>query len=526
MIREISGMDRIEGVELLGDFVKNYKYKKSDENHGTMLVGYEDIVIEEVFDVDALIKMWQDYFIVGDCLLYPTDYRVEEYGVKNAGLFGVLFCDVVKCDLNRKTLLKEAFEIKKDYDARIKNFKYTMHLDKPKVKHDGTDITIYTPFTMKPEDTDKTKVFKELSPEDLEFLSDGYEKSIFKYIRPLIVTGLYRKFFGKIKQSILHLVTPADSAKSWMMDNVSECLEVYKTDIQQLFVERAKVDANKLTGSLFLVQDEATVLFQKFKLLEADTLQLNLAYARRQVEVDSPYVVLLSADDAQTSYSTQFQARLTKIYCDVINMRDFFIEAEKRGINNNKVQSYFYKRTFDMITMLVSEAYNGDAKYEEVMEFLNANQVEKHDPVEMVKMDLANFMEGLKGIEERELKRLQERLKFELGTDKEGCDCLIITGKLNMKKKFLKEIISDEGTWYELGNDYSLIGFDLKQTGRFNIDGVSQRRANCYFIKLDAFEAKWRAAEAAEVLKNNDVDIEEERAELMLIADEIRQNLV
>jgi len=472
-------------LDLLKDYSKeayelvtsiHYGEKARVDEEGNVLYGpggkilKEEVNIYEEFDnyynIDMLLDFLENIHVINkNSALLLKDGEISEMGFEGIAIIKAKFPG-----LAGDKLIRMLMDYKRDADKRYQNMEYKFVLGASSFERYGNNIIIKMPMELKPLNKYYLKLYEELTEEELLALNEFIETTLFKFTRVVIRGAFYRKFYNKFKKSLWHFVDERDSGKTTWIETINEVTDIFQNDnLERLLGERAKVDVDSLNKSLFIFQDEATVMYNSFKLLTSSTLKLDLAYARKQVIVDAPLVVMCSHEDIQETYNEQFQARVIKIYSDTGDVKDKVQALIDSGISISKIQAFNYM----YVRQILEEEMVYEGSYDDVEQFIEMHKLSKHDPIEMVRTTLANYLEVLPKDIDKANDKLRQIGAIITTRKHDNEPVLVIEGKMVMRKRFLPAIIDDKTILYEINKDkYKALGFEEVTTiitshGRF-----------------------------------------------------------
>ncbi len=442
---------------------------------------------DEIFNYDKLVHFIENGLAKGkdtEWVIVEND-DIVEFGMVDISMVQAKYPNMVL--LKKDSLYNKLRMFKKSYDNKYQNIKYSTSLDRSVITKYKSTAIIKQKIGIKPVIKKYQVLYDALEEGQRNKIHTLVDNSLANLIPIIVKASLYKKFIGDLKLSLWHIVDEKDSGKTKLLEVVESIIDIYQEDkLSNIFGDRAKVDVASLNAAWLLHQDETTVMFNEFKLLTNSTLKLNLAYAKKQVVVDAPLVIMTSHDDAQDVYSEQFQARVLKIYPEVGSIVDKISDSGERPHDIEAV-TYFYVR--DAVENALKMAIEEPSKMaEEVNIFVEHNRVEKHDPTDIVKSELYNLVNSLSFDDHGKLLPEFKKYGFELGT-KNGKNILVVTGMIKMKKTFMKELIQDKTIYFEISKKmYPDFGFDLWKTLNFEQNGIKTKRQDAWVLEMDSLE--------------------------------------
>ncbi len=461
---------------------------------------------DELFDYDKLIGFIEMGLAKGkeqDWIVVEGN-DIVEFGMSSVVMMQAKFPNMIRVPKSR--LYGVVMSFKKDYDNRYQVLNYGMSLGKSEIKKHRDVVEITQKLRMKEIDKRKEMVWDRMTQEAREEITEVLRDSLVGYTGIVIRGALYRKFLGTLKKALWHFVDEKDSGKTFWMETIDACIDIYQEDrLSNIFGEKAKVDAPSLNRSVLLHQDETTVMFNEFKLLTNSTLKLDLAYAKKQIKVQAPLVIMTSHDDAQDVYSQQFQARVVKVYPGTGSILDKLERLREKGHSSDDIEAvtYMYVRG-EIEQALVDAVENPLDLVKEVMDFTEENKLEEHEPTEIVKDELFNLVSSL--VWGEDLDRKFDKYGFELGTSVGGSrnsfseprKLLIVSGNPRMRK-FLEQVIGDKTIFYEINKShYPSIGFEFKSTISYDNGSGRQKRQKAWVLDVDVFKHEMENIENTE----------------------------
>jgi hypothetical protein len=449
---------------------------------------------DELFDFGELMSFLDENFIIDNkaFLHFDGDVIYENIITGTEYIMG-MYPNLYRED-NPKPIYTAIINYKKEADSKYKNLEYNNILGESHFEPYKNVLKINTKFSPKKRDDLKFEIYNNTPKEELEIIEKILiDDGLFKYTESLLMSALYKKFVGNLKQSLWHFVCQANSGKTAFLETIEGVVESFVTnDLRTLFAEKAKVDVNQINDSLFIIQDETTIMFNDFKFLGNETLTINAAYAKRLYRVRTPLSMLLSADDLQDVYSKQFQARIVKIYAETINVGE---AIEESGILPSKFEAFGYVYVYSTLERLLEMVQNGEMNVHEIEkmvrdfigDFIDENKVDSEDPIDVAKVEIYNWLTQLQTMrpERRAIEMSKAGVQYGILKEKSGeRPCYFITGYSNIKDKFLKHVI-DNNIWYEINKrDFPHFG-EKKSRGYFNIDGKDVIYRNVFIIDVN-----------------------------------------
>ncbi len=442
---------------------------------------------DEIFDHGQLVR-FLDHGVARekDWIMVRGD-DVVEYGMKAPSSVAAWYPGLVRD--NDAKLYKVLFDFKKDFDNQYQIWSYATSLTESKIVRHGDKVVVNQKLKLKDINKRKEKIASGCSSEVVKQVRGVMDKTLIGYTDIVIKGALFRKFIGDLKLALWHFVDERDSGKTTWLDMINENIEIYQEDnLQKIFGDRAKVNVSELSRAILLHQDETTVMFNDFKLLTNSTLKLSLAYAKKQTTIVAPLVIMTSHDDAMDTYSEQFQARVVKVYPKVGDIKERLTELESGGISMQEIAAISYIYVREIIERNIALAVSDPSKVEhDVLEFVSANKVQSHDPVELVRSEIYNLIS--KVYRDRDMTgtfdtKVLDRYGIELG-QRNSKDIIVVTGMMKMKREFLSNLVHDKTIYYEVVGDkkkYAAIGFDFFKTFSFD-DG--SRRQDAWVLNVD-----------------------------------------
>ncbi len=461
---------------------------------------------DELFNFGELMRFFEHGLAKGKSneWIMVEGQEVVEFGFSDIGMIQAKYPNMLLGA--SKKIYKVLMNFKKDYDNRYQVIEYKLDLTNAGIHKVHDKVTIKQKLIMKDIVESHARVYRGLSTHQINDIESIVKETLAGYTGIVIKGALYRKFLGNLKKALWHFVDEKDSGKTFWLENIEACVDIYQEDkLSKIFGEKAKVDAASLNKSLILHQDEATVMFNDFKLLTNSTLKLDLAYAKKQIRVDAPLVIMTSHDDAQSVYSEQFQARVVKIYPKTGSVIERIDVLEKLGYTESEISAvtYMYIRTEIENAIEMARSKPGIVRGE-VLDFVKENEIRKHDPINFVRGELYNMLTSL--IAESDtfgsIDRKYSDWEFELGESLVGARngfavkkrLLVVTGVTRMRDKFLKHLILDKTIFYEINESkYESIGFEFKAGVRFNTQHGQLSKQKAYVLDIDDFLAGFEA---------------------------------
>ncbi len=458
---------------------------------------------DEVYDYDKLRAFIKEGLIKGKDSEWVVieNNNIVEVGIADTAAIQARYPNLIRS--KKENLYKVLRSFKKSRDNKFQNIIYKSSLDKSAIQTFETTALIKQGIRLKKESKRFRKIFDSLEQEQIEKINSVLDTTIVGLVPMIVSAALYRKFLGNLKLSLWHIVDEKDSGKTTLMEIIESIIDIYQEDkLSNIFGDKAKVDAGSLNAAWILHQDETTIMFNDFKLLTNSTLKLNLAYAKKQVIVEAPLVIMTSHDDAQDVYSEQFQARVLKIYPrggSILNKIEDLNESSERV----EAVTYFYVRRA-IEEALDKARHQPDLLAEEVKEFVEHHRVEKHNPLDIVRSALFNLIQSLHSDITGKLDKSFLKYGFEIGKKRVpggSKAILFVTGMMKMKKDFFGNLIQDKTIYYEINKSmYEDFGFEFVKTLSFeNSEGLPSRRQDAWVIDITEFITNFEGVDDIEV---------------------------